>query len=152
VQITIEDNSMMYIYLKSPESHVLNRECMSDVKCNLLYDESDNLIGIKLLNKRENSEISVNGIPQIEQIKLPAVGDVELPTYNATITEKENEITILFNGSLIVHHIKEDICNIDLCDEGIFGIEPIPFTYIGGKEVIKPFIKRDIPLTLTKLE
>jgi hypothetical protein len=146
MQITIEDSSMIYIYMKSPENHKKVGKCISDVRCNLLYDEKDNLIGIKLFNEYINAD---NG--QKEQIKLPEVGYIDMPLHNANISETETDITIMFNGSSVIHHIKEDECNIDLCNEGIFGIEPIPFTYIGEKEVIKLFIIEDIPLRLTKL-
>jgi hypothetical protein len=152
MQITIEDNSMMYIYLKSPGNHVRQGNCMSDVKCNLLYDESYNLIGLKLLNKRTNTQVSLNGIPLTEQIKLPNVGFIDLPVHNAKISEAESNITIMFNADSAIRHTREGYCNIDLCNEGIFGIELIPFTYIGGKEIIKPFIVDDIPMTLRKLE
>jgi hypothetical protein len=152
MQITIEDNSIMYIYLKSPENHLRHGKCITDVKCNLLYDESDNLIGLKLLNRRDNTQISLNGIPLTEQIKLPSVGFIDLPVHNAKISDDENNITIMFNADSVIHHTREGYSNIDLCNEGILGIEPIPFTHIMGKEIIKPFIISDIQLTLTKLE
>ncbi|WP_438349198.1 hypothetical protein ACP8HI_00415 [Paenibacillus sp. FA6] len=145
MQITIEDNAIMYIYLKSSERYEKVGKLISDVRCGLLYDGSDNLIGIKVFNERTNDG---NGL--IEQIDLPNVGIIDMPIYKSKISKSESDITILFDTDSIIHHIREDECNIDLCDEGIYGIEPIPFTYIGGKEIIKPFIIRDKPLTLTK--
>ncbi|SFL12814.1 hypothetical protein SAMN03159341_103376 [Paenibacillus sp. 1_12] len=152
MQITIEDNSLMYIYLKSKDNHEKLGKCVSDVKCFLLYDIQENIVGFKLINTRDNTDISLNGIPLIETIKLPTVGYIDTPQHNASITESENEILIMFDEKAVIYQVREDECNIDLCKEGILGIEPTPFTYIGGKEIIKPFIIEDIPLTLTKLE
>lgn len=152
MQICIEDNSLIYIYLKSEDYHMSIGKSISDVTCGLLYDDNDNLIGLKLLNTRENTDISVNGIPLIEKINLPKVGNVDTPLYNSAITEDENNITIMFDENVIVHHVREDKCNIDLCKEGIFGIELILLSSIGNREVITPFIVSDVPLTLTELE
>jgi hypothetical protein len=137
----------MYIYLKSPENHQKVGRCISDVRCSLLYDGLDNLMGIKLFNERTD-----NDSRNKEQIKLPNVGSIDMPLYNSEITEAESNITILFNVDSVIDHIREDVCNIDLCNEGIYGIEPIPYTHIGMKKIINPFIKEDIPLKLTKLK
>ena len=138
--------------MKSEDYHAKIGGCISDVTCGLLYDDHDNLIGLKLLNTRENTDISVNGIPLIEEINLPKVGNIDTPLYNSAITETENDITIMFDENAIVHHVREDKCHIDLCKEGILGIELILLSSLGNKEVITPFIVSDVPLTLTELE
>lgn len=152
MQISIEDNALIYIYLKSKENHERVGNCLADVRCYLLYDDIDNLIGLKLFNTRDNPEISINGIPLIESINLPTVGYVDTPFHNSTITETEIDITIMFDGNAVINRVEEDVCNIDLCKEGILGIELIPVAYMGNKAVIMPFIIEDEPLTLTKLK
>ncbi|GGG82076.1 hypothetical protein [Paenibacillus radicis (ex Gao et al. 2016)] len=74
---------------------------------------------------------------------LPEVGANEFPLHNATVTQDEDDIAIIFDQDTVVHKEVEDECVLDLCAAGITGIEPMPFTHIGGKEVIKPFIIRD---------
>lgn len=150
MQITIEGNAFVYIYLKSIDNHERIGKCLSDVRCDLLYDDKDNLIGVKLCNTRDNSDISLNGRPLIENIKLPTVGYVDTPCHNSTIAETEEEISIMFDGNAVIRRVEEDTCNIDLCKEGVLGIELIPVAYIGNKEVIKPFIIEDDQITLTK--
>lgn len=150
--ITIEDNAFMYIYLKSRDHHKKIRNCISDVKCSLLYDNSDNLIGLRICNTRDHADISLNGMPIIETIKLPSVGYIDTPLYSATITEAENDISIMFDDKAVIHQVREYECNIDLCKEGIFGIEPTSVVNIGGIEFIKPFMTSDEPLILTNPE
>lgn len=152
MQITIEDNAFMYIYLKSRDQHKKIGKCICGVRCFLLYDDEETLIGLRMSSTRNHEDISLNGIPITETIKLPNVGYVDTPLYNAAITEAENETLIMFDNLAVIHHVREYECNITLCKEGILGIEPIPFVYIGGTEIIKPFIITDELLVTTKLE
>ncbi|GIP25402.1 hypothetical protein J23TS9_05320 [Paenibacillus sp. J23TS9] len=135
MQITIAGDCQMYIYLKDKDVH--KHKCsISDVRCKMLYDSQDNFIGVNIMSKRSDTGTS---------IVLPEVGAIEFPMYNAKVTENESEILILFDEKARIHRKVTDECIIDLCDAGISGIEPMPFTHIGGKEVIKPFIIRDVP-------
>lgn len=107
IQIIIEGNAFVYIYLKSTDNHKRIGKCLSDVRCSLLYDSNENLIGMKLFNARNNSDISLNGIPLTENIKLPTVGYVDAPSHNVTITETENEISIMFDGNSVIRRVKK---------------------------------------------
>lgn len=98
------------------------------------------------------TDISLNGIPLTETIKLPNVGYVETSVYNAFIYDNENDIYIIFDSESAIYKVKEDECNIGLCKTDILGIEIIASTNIWNKEVIKPIILEDIPLTMIKPE
>lgn len=135
MQITIADNCQMYIYFKNKDVHK-HKKSLSDIKCKLLYDSQDNFVGISIMNQRSDTG---------DVIGLPEVGAVEFPMYKAKISQDGNGIIIMFDQGAVVHKEVEDECILDLCTAGISGIEPIPFTYIGGKEIIKPFIIRDVP-------
>jgi len=135
MQITIAGDCQMYIYFKDKSKHQ-HQGSLSDVRCNLLYDSSDNLIGINVLSKLSNTG---------QDIVLPEVGAIEFPLYNATVIQGEDGILIMFDKEAVVHKKVTDECVLDLCAAGITGIEPMPFTHVGGKEIIKPFITRDVP-------
>ena len=135
MQITIVGDCQMYIYIKDKNIHK-HKGSLSGVKCKLLYDSEDNFIGINIMNQQ-----SYTGTI----IVLPEVGAIEFPMHNAMVTQDEKGIQIKFHKEAIVHKEVEDECMLDLCAVGITGIEPMPYTHIGGKEVIKPFIIRDVP-------
>ena len=141
MKITIEDDAM-YFYLKHINIDGIVSECLTDVRGLMLYDASDNLIGLKLLNTRDNADISLNGVALTETIKLPAVGYIDTPIHNAAIAEHENELTIWFDKvcESAVHRMLEEDCIIDFYKEGIVGIEIIASHPIGNLDVIKPFI------------
>lgn len=134
MQITISDDCQMYIYLKDKSKHK-HTGSLSDVKCNLLYDSNDNFIGINILSKRSDTGAS---------IVLPEIGSIEFPMHNALVKQYEDGILIMFGQESVVYKEVEDECILDLCAAGISGVEPMPFTHIGGKEIIKPFIIRDV--------
>ena len=134
MQITIVDDCQMYIYLKDKNVHK-HIGSLSDVKCKLLYDLQDNFIGIIIQNERSDTG---------EEIVLPKVGQIDFTLYKATVTQDEDEIVIIFDQNSIIYKEVEDECILDLCAAGISGVEPMPFTHIGGKEVIKPFIIQDV--------
>ncbi|MBT2764293.1 MULTISPECIES: hypothetical protein [Paenibacillus] len=134
MQITIEENCQMYIYLKDKSKHQ-HKSSLSDVKCKLLYDSNDNFIGINIMDQRSDTGAS---------IVLPEVGAIEFPVHNALVKQDEDGIVILFDQNSKVYKEVEDECILDLCAAGITGIEPMPFTHIGGKNIIKPFIIRDV--------
>ncbi|MFD5020868.1 hypothetical protein ACFWMP_18345 [Paenibacillus sp. NPDC058367] len=137
MQITISEDCMMYIYLKDSEEHKHERtKTRSDICCFLLYDAADNLLGIRIINKRDGDESLID-------IHLPKVGEVEFPMYNAIITESEQEILILFDQDTPIAKEAAHTCVIDVCKSGIIGIEPLPYVNVGGKEMMKPFIIRD---------
>lgn len=139
MQITISEDCMMYIYLKDSEEHKHERTKMcSDICCFLLYDAAENLLGIRIINKRDDNESLID-------IQLPEVGKVEFPIYNAMITETEQEILIIFDQNTSIAKEIAHTCNIDVCKSGIIGIEPLPYVNVGGKEMMKPFIIRDEP-------
>ncbi|WP_160164007.1 hypothetical protein [Paenibacillus vortex] len=50
----------------------------------------------------------------------------------------------MFNEKAQIHKEIEAECILDLCATGISGIEPMPYTNVGGKEIIKLFIIRDV--------
>lgn len=133
MQITIADDCQMYIYFKNKEIHK-HTGSLSDVKCKLLYDLNDNFIGINIQRKRSDTG---------QEIELPTIGVIEFPTHNATVKQDDDGILILFDEKAQIHQEAEDECILDLCAAGISGVEPMPFTYIGGKEVIKPFIIKE---------
>lgn len=138
MQITISEDSMMYIYLKDSSKHKYEKKkSRSDVICYLLYDVADNLLGIRIINKHEDKPLI--------GVQLPKVGQVEFPMHNAQITETEKEILIVFDQDTPIEKETVNTCVIDVCRSGIIGIEPMPYVYIGGKEVMKPFIIRDEP-------
>lgn len=139
MQITISEDSMMYIYLKDNEKHKHERtKTRSEVACFLLYDAAENLLGIRIINKHEDE-------PLVD-IQLPEVGEVEFPMHKAKITETEQEILIVFDKNTPIAKETAHTCAIDVCRSGIIGIEPIPYIYVGGKEIMKPFIIRDEPV------
>jgi hypothetical protein len=141
MHITISEDSMMYIYLKDNEKHKHERtKARSDVACFLLYDAADNMLGIRIINKHDDE-------PLID-IQLPKVGGVEFPMHNAQITETEQEILIVFDKNTPITKETAHTCVIDVCRSGIIGIEPMPCVYIGGKEIMKPFIIRDEPIPI----
>ncbi|MGG4141744.1 hypothetical protein ABEW34_01325 [Paenibacillus algorifonticola] len=133
MQITIADDCQMYIYFKDKSKHQ-HEGSLPDVKCNLLYDSLGNLIGMRILSRRSD-----NG----QDILLPEVGEVEFPLHNAKVTQSDSEILILFDAESQIHKEVSIECILDLSAAGITGIEPMPYTNIGGKEIIKPFIIRD---------
>ncbi|WP_149847140.1 hypothetical protein [Paenibacillus sp. 37] len=137
MQISIYDNSQLYISLKDKKIHK-HEGSLADIKCKLLYDSNDNFIGIKIL-----CTLSDTG----ENIVLPEVGPIEFPMQKAIVTQNEDGINLVFGKDVVVHKEVENECIIDLCHAGITGIEPMPYTHIGGREVIKPFIIRDTPGT-----
>jgi len=139
MQITISEDSMMYIYLKDSNKHKHEKAKMrSGVSCYLLYDVVDNLLGIRIINKYEDE-------PLID-IQLPKVGEVEFPMHNGQITETKQEILIVFDKDTSIAKENVHTCVIDVCRSGIVGIEPMPYVYIGGKQFMKPFIIRDEPI------
>lgn len=141
MQITISEDSMMYIYLKDNKKHKHERtKTRSDVACFLLYDGAENLLGIRIINKHEDE-------PLVD-IHLPKVGAVEFPMHNAQITETEQEILIVFDKDTRISKETAQSCIIDVCRSGIIGIEPLPYVYVGGKEIMKPFIIRDEPIPI----
>lgn len=141
MQITISEDCMMYIYLKDSNKHKYEKnKSRSDVSCYLLYDAADNLLGIRIINKYEDEPL-IN-------IQLPKVGEVEFPMCNAQITEIGQEILIVFEKDTAIAKESVHTCNIDVCKSGIIGVEPLPFLYIGRKELMKPFIIRDEPIPI----
>ncbi|MFB5269110.1 hypothetical protein ACE41H_20305 [Paenibacillus enshidis] len=135
MKISVHDDFQMYIYLKNKDVHK-HKKSLPDIKCKLLYDSQDNFVGISIMSQQSDTG---------EVIELPEVGAVEFPMYKAKISQDGNGIIIMFDQETVVHKEVEDECIIDLSDAGITGIEPMPFTHIGGKEIIKPFIIRDAP-------
>lgn len=141
MQITISENTMMYIYLKESEKHKHERtKTRSDVSCFLLYDAADNMMGIRIINNYDDEPLI--------HMQLPKVGQVEFPMHNAQITETEQEILIVFDKSTPISKETAHTCVLDVCRSGIIGIEPIPYVDIGGKEIMKPFIIRDEPIPI----
>ncbi|MBH5318980.1 hypothetical protein I6N90_14335 [Paenibacillus sp. GSMTC-2017] len=139
MQITIEDNSLVYIYLKDAGKERLKSDSLNFIKCHLLYDGKNNFIGMRIFNEIEDSD---------ESIILPLVGEIEFPLHNAKLEVNESEIQILFAGEVMAEKEVVCECTIDVCEEGMVGIEPMLREKIGGKEVIKPFIIRDSPTIL----
>lgn len=139
MQITISEDSMMYIYLKDSSKHKRERKkSRSDVACFLLYDDFENMLGIRIINKHDDE-------PLID-IQLPKVGEVEFLMHNAQITKTEQEILIVFDKDTPIAKETVHTCIVDVCRSGIIGIELMPYVYIGGKEIMKPFIIRDEPV------
>lgn len=134
MQITIVDDCQMYIYMKNKFKHQ-HTGSLPDIRCKLLYDSDDNFIGIKIVSQRSDTG---------QDIILPEIGAIEFPIHNAEVKQDENGILIMFGKKSVIYKEVEDECILDLCAAGITGIEPMPFTHIGGKEIIKPFIIRDV--------
>ncbi|RAR38905.1 hypothetical protein [Paenibacillus sp. MDMC362] len=134
MQITIAGDCQMYIYFKDKSKHQ-HQGSLSDVRCKMLYDSSNNLVGINILSTRSDTG---------ESIVFPEIGSIEFPMYNATITQDDDGIIIMFDQDAAVQKEVEDECILDLCAAGISGVEPMPFTHVGGKEIIKPFTIRDV--------
>ncbi|MFD2114335.1 hypothetical protein ACFSTH_00875 [Paenibacillus yanchengensis] len=131
MRITIEGDSQMYIYLKDAKIHQITHNTLTDVLCYLLFDVANNFIGIRICNRNANTG---------QELVLPMVGEIEYPLHQASITDSHTEIVIKFDRNAQIHEEAKDKCLIDLCDAGIFGIEPMPYTRVRGTEVIKPFI------------
>ncbi|WP_312149894.1 hypothetical protein [Paenibacillus odorifer] len=139
MQITISEDTTMYIYLKDRSKHkYVKNKSRSDVICYLLYDAADNMLGIRIINKYDDEPLN--------DIQLPKLGKVEFPMHNAQITETEQEILIVFNQDTPIVKETAHTCVLDVCKSGIIGVEPMPYVYIGGKEMMKPFIIRDEPV------
>lgn len=130
---------MMYIYLKDSSTHkYVKSKSRSNVACFLLYDDFENMLGIRIINKYDDESLI--------DIQLPKVGEVEFPMHNAQITKTEQEILIVFDKDTPISKETAHSCVIDVCRSGIIGIEPTPYVYIGGKAIMKPFIIRDEPI------
>ncbi|WP_435921120.1 hypothetical protein [Paenibacillus sp. DYY-L-2] len=136
MHITIEDNNLVYIYLKEQQKYVENCGGESSVQCYLIYDQNGNWIGVKITNKDTDGNV----------ITLPRVGAIDYPIYSGEVIELENEIILSFEKDKEIMMVKEQDCNLDIHPDGIFGIEMILWTgnNITQKEMVKPFIKRDI--------
>lgn len=131
MRITIQDNSLIYIYLKEMGKYVDNISGNPEYRSQILFDEFRNWIGIKILN------IDIEG--QIQE--LPRVGDIDYPMHTSIITEQPDSITILFDNQSTVSEIVEEDCILDLHPTGIYGIEVILYeTQIEGIEKVRPFI------------
>lgn len=100
------------------------------------YDQYENWNGVKITNRDTDGNL----------INLPRVGVIDYPTYSGEVIEKESEIILKFDKKRDINKVKEQDCNIDFHPEGIYGIEVI--LWIGSditqKELVNPFIKRDI--------
>jgi hypothetical protein len=136
MQITIEDNKLIYIYLKSQSKFENNIGGNFSVKCFLLYDDKSNWIGLQIQNEYSDGE----------KFRLPFVGNIDYPLFSANITESNENITILFDKTKAIHRLAEQDCNIVLNVEGIYGIELILWLKndLGKKDIVKPFVLRDI--------
>jgi hypothetical protein len=134
MQITIEDNSLIYIYLKEQHKYIDNIAGESNVQCFLQYDEDQNWIGVRIPTKNGSNN------------KTLMVGNVDYPIYQGLVTESEDDIFLIFDRESRTKIEKEQDCNIDVHPEGIYGIEMILWNenHIESKEKVRPFIKRDI--------
>ncbi|WP_336772659.1 hypothetical protein [Paenibacillus sp. MMO-58] len=134
MKITISGDCHMYIYLKDKDKHEYTGS-LSDIKCCLLYDLNENFIGIRILSKRSDTG---------ECLELPKMGEIEFPLHSAVVSQDDEGILIMFNQEAVIHKEVEDECILDLSIDGIAGVEPMPYTNIGGKEVIKRFVIKDV--------
>lgn len=136
MHITIEDNSLVYIYLKKQQKYVANNGGESSVQCYLLYDQYGNWIGMKITNRDTDGKL----------INLPRVGVIDYPMHSGEVIEIESEIILKFDKDRDIDKVKEQDCNIDIHPEGIYGIEMILWigSNITQKEIVNTFIKRDI--------
>jgi hypothetical protein len=135
LNITIENNELIYIsFFKKMESGIVEDMCIS-VNCFLFFDTFRNWVGLEIINKNFDGEI-----------ELPAIKTIDFPIYDAVINQNDESIEILFNRDAKVRKKMEQDCNIDIFNGQIYGIEIILWerNNIGVKEVVKPFVSRDI--------
>lgn len=81
LQITIVDDCQMYIYIKNKSEHQ-HTGSLADVKCKILYDSQENLIGMEIVSKRSDTG---------QEIILPEIGAIEFPMHNAEIKQEKME-------------------------------------------------------------
>lgn len=115
MHITIEDDFLIYIYLKDQSKYTRNGGGGSAVSCFLLYDQNGNWIGVRITNKDTEGNT----------ITLPDIGDIDYPIHNGEVVMLNDEIIIKFDKDLVVEYFKKQDCNLDIHPEGIYGIEMI---------------------------
>lgn len=130
MKVSIHNDSQLYIRMKDGNVHNFKKS-LAEIKCKLLYDVNDNFLGMKILSQR-----SATG----ENVELPEIGPVEFPLFSSEIKQDIDGIYILFDKDVTIHKELVDECILDLCADGIIGIEPMPYMHIGGRSIIEPFI------------
>ncbi|SDT24348.1 hypothetical protein SAMN05444162_3533 [Paenibacillaceae bacterium GAS479] len=136
MNITIEDNQLVYIYLKNQEKYIYFTGTKSSVKCYFQLDDDNNWVGIRIAK-----EYSYGGAPL-----LPEVGQIDYINFEGTVQEDEHNILITFDTySKVCRELEQD-CNLDLIPEGIYGIEIILWlaNVDWKKEKIQKYIIVDI--------
>lgn len=110
----------------------------NDVKCEVLFDEKDNWLGVRILNEQLDEDgkfyvkMNLSKVPESYKQISPGV-----------VIETEDYLEIKFDATVPAHRIIEQNCHIDCLDDE-FGIEVILGEPIKGKELVKPFILHDI--------
>jgi len=131
MQITVEDTrKLIYVYVRKFNGKIVST--FPDVKCRIYYDETDNWIGLEIINE------FVDG----EKFKLPPIKNTMINLSCEKIKEDNDNIFLIFNSEKRVNHCLEESCNLDFNDEGFFGVELILDHPIGELEVIKSLLKR----------
>ena len=130
MQITIEDNrTLIYVYVRKFNGKIVST--FPWVKCKILYDLSDNWIGLEIINEFIDNK----------KFNLPPVKSTVINLSFEKIMEDKNKIILLFDSNKKIDHFLEDSCNIDFNDEGFFGVELILNQPIGGIEVIEQLLE-----------
>lgn len=125
----MEQKQLIYIQFLKLRGKV---STVADVPGNLLFDCNNEWIGIEITND-ENEDVII----------LPFIKQIDFPLYQAVLIKKPRSQQILFHKNSKIFNKLDILCNVDVIDGELFGIEIIlTQEKIELSEVVKPFVKR----------
>lgn len=129
LSITLDRNdTLVYVYLLRRPS-VNKVKTIAGVKADLLYDKDGNWAGIEL--KKEDWCGNSVEFPFLN----PDIND------NCSVVKSKNALKIFFTDESQVQKIRKEFCNIDYNNSGIFGIEFVLNSPVGGLNFIKNYVE-----------
>lgn len=133
MRITFEkhgNSAFIYVYLREFDGTIVNT--ITNVSANLLFDNSNNWIGIEIFNN----------ICEGSKIQLPNLKHPYIKTGNEGFTQTEEKICILFD-SVEIYKNHAIACNVDFNGvNGLQGIEIIVSNFNCNLNIASNFMNR----------
>ncbi|MCW2277538.1 hypothetical protein [Heliophilum fasciatum] len=129
MQVTIEDGSLVYIYLRRGNA---GDYMIPELRCELLFDAEEQWLGLRVYG-----ETLDDGLP----VELPRISALtEIPP-GVSLTRQDNQVELLFDQHRPIARKVVVDGSIDAYHERLNGIELIlPLGYLQGKTArVEPF-------------
>lgn len=132
INVSIDLNGTL-IYIEFNRGENQRHGMLHDIKSQLLYDQFNNWVGIKI----DNHDLLGRNI------KLPKI-NCNKNVKNASITQTDTYIEILFDYQIEINNRKDIASNIDYGENSLMGIEIILREKVGELDIVRPYVKHDM--------